>query len=840
MQKILRKAWLLLVLLSATFNSPAQTFHSLAPLTSFGTSGTGALIVGDVPFITVGAIQRGLAQNPVNGNLIFVDRVVTAQSTNVSGSIYVLNGTNGSVVGTLATNGIQGGSFADYAVGVADDGVIYVGNVIVNTAAGPFKLYRWSNEAAGAPTVAFSGALGTNNLRWGNTVEVRGSGLNTQILVSSGGSDAAIFTTTDGVNFTANVLSSDATPGSLQGGLVFGNGNTYWSKFANLPLRLLSFDLVAKTATTIRTIGAPDMPEIVSHQIADVDNANHLLATLSPNGASQDQIFLYDIGNTNDFPQLLDSFTVTAINNANSGSPIGYVSFGGGKVYVHSLNNGIFAFNLNPGPIPAPTILTQPLPTRVLEGNTATFRVVAQRGFTFQWRKGNSPIPGATNSVLTIPNVQLSDATNYSVVVGNSNSSVTSSAASLGVLKLQDAYRLTPLWSVVPNSQPYFNLTGGVAATPNQRSFAYNSLSNHLYVVSRESSTSSNFTVSVINAETGGAPLYTLKTNGINFNAFAGGIGLVGIEVADDGSIYAANLDVLTTGTGTTSWKLYRWTDGGSNTLPQMVFSGDPLNSGSSFRWGDSMDLRGGGTNTQIIIDNMELSNPYVAILRPTDASLTNFTSQFFFLDNTNGGNAFAKSVQFASGDSFWQKRQGRPLVRSSFNLTNASFIAPVIETFSNFASTLGPVTLDSSRNLLGAINFTGVAGASPDQAELYDVTDLATPVLLSRENFPTNKVANTGNFGPVIFGGNKMFALEPQNGLVAFRVEFGAVAPPLLNIVRSGGNVVLTWVATGFLLESKTNLTSPTWDNVPFQAGSPNTATNAASETAKFYRLRK
>lgn len=819
----------------------AQSIYSFTPLNGFGTTGNGEILAdGSVPFLTSSAaIQRGMAYNPATGNLIFVDRGVAGQSADVSGGIYVLNGTTGAVISTLNTNGIQGGSFAHYATGVGDDGAVYVANVVANTNAGAFKVYRWASETStDAPTVAFSGILGTNNFRWGNTIDVRGSGPDTQILVSAGGSEAAVLTTTDGVNFTATVLTTDFSA-SLQGNLMFGNGNTYWAKFSSQPLRLLSFDLALGTATTIRSYGTAEMPEIVPCETMAVDNVNHLLVTVRYRNDVADEVTLYSISNTNDVPQLLETLSPSNISNAQSGSPKGYLMFGGGNVYFHNINNGIFAFNLVSGAPPAPVIVTQPSPVKLLIGSTAKMRVIAQYGTSFQWRKGATDIPGATNSVLVLTNIQLADTGNYSVVVSNSTDSVTSSPATLTVLSLEDFYHLVPLWSAAMDSQPYLLLAGSTAGGPNQRDIAYNEEKDHLYVVARTGGTT-EFNVWVVDGETGAA-LYTLNTNGSNFSGWEGGIGLDCIDVADDGSIYAANLDVSSAGSTPAVWRVYRWADDSSNTVPTMVFAGDPLNSGASFRWGDAMDVRGAGINTQILVDNREANDPsssFVAILKPTDDTLSSFTSQFFFMENTNAGNGFAKTLQFGTDDSFWQQRRGRPLVHSSFDLMDGSFLAPVIEVFDSFPDTLAPITFDFSRNLAGAVDIVGNTGA-PDQINLYDITDLSLPVLLSHFPFPENRRSNSGNFAQVVFGADKMFALEARNGVVAFRLEMGAPAPTL-NFARSGNDIILSWDGADFLLEGATNLTSPVWENIPYTAGSPNVVTNAASENAKFYRLRK
>jgi hypothetical protein len=75
------------------------------------------------------------------------------------------------------------------------------------------------------------------------------------------------------------------------------------------------------------------------------------------------------------------------------------------------------------------------------------------------------------------------------------------------------------------------------------------------------------------------------------------------------------------------------------------------------------------------------------------------------------------------------------------------------------------------------------------------------------------------------------------------FNAGWGTFSLPQLSIVRSGTNVILTWPtnATGFALESTTNLVSTNWAAVsplPLVVNSNNAVTNALSGTGKFYRL--
>jgi glucose/arabinose dehydrogenase/regulation of enolase protein 1 (concanavalin A-like superfamily) len=95
----------------------------------------------------------------------------------------------------------------------------------------------------------------------------------------------------------------------------------------------------------------------------------------------------------------------------------------------------------------APAITDQPDNVTVFAGQSASFQVSATgtAPLSYQWRKNNVNIPGATSSTYTITNVQASDAGNYSVVVSNSAGSATSQNATLTVN--------------APNARPTANIT---------------------------------------------------------------------------------------------------------------------------------------------------------------------------------------------------------------------------------------------------------------------------------------------------------------------------------------------------------------------------------------------
>jgi uncharacterized repeat protein (TIGR03803 family) len=101
-------------------------------------------------------------------------------------------------------------------------------------------------------------------------------------------------------------------------------------------------------------------------------------------------------------------------------------------------------------------------------------------------------------------------------------------------------------------------------------------------------------------------------------------------------------------------------------------------------------------------------------------------------------------------------------------------------------------------------------------------------------------ELLQSGNFlyGTKYGGGNS------GNGTV-FSLSLGPVTPTQLTLAPSGSNVILSWPtdATGFTLQSTTNLVSPVWDAVstaPVVVNGLNTVTNPISGTQQFFRLSK
>jgi sugar lactone lactonase YvrE len=113
-------------------------------------------------------------------------------------------------------------------------------------------------------------------------------------------------------------------------------------------------------------------------------------------------------------------------------SPTGVAVDGTGNIYVADTNNDAIRLAVTPV---APAISQQPQSQTVTAGSSVQFSVTASGSptVTYQWYFGGAVISGATSSTYNFSNAQATNAGNYTVVVSNAVTSVTSNVATLTV-----------------------------------------------------------------------------------------------------------------------------------------------------------------------------------------------------------------------------------------------------------------------------------------------------------------------------------------------------------------------------------------------------------------------
>jgi hypothetical protein len=319
------------------------------------------------------------------------------------------------------------------------------------------------------------------------------------------------------------------------------------------------------------------------------------------------------------------------------------------------------------------------------------------------------------------------------------------------------SYVLSNLWSVAAGSPTHPFLQDD----DRTRGLAYNPVTGHVLVVSRTSSNA----VYVLDGATG-AILGTLPydTNVISGGTFH--VNLVG--VTDDGVIYVGNLTTDAIGTAG-PYKLYRWAN--ETAAPQLVYSGDPSFSDATAnnrRFGDSMSVRGTGTGTQILLGTL---GPNAALLTTADG--TNFTATKITTDAASGDLRWG--LAWGAGNTFWVKQASGNLKQLTLNLPGNT--ASVTLSISGIVG--GPLGVDVTRNLLAIVE-AGTTTTTGHKLRLYDISNPSAPIQVdTTRSFPASN-ANGNATGAVSIRNGKLFALETNNGILAYNLA-AVYLPPVI-----------------------------------------------------------
>jgi len=448
----------LVALAALVINASAQTV--LVPLSMFGTNNDGTVRPSDEAFLTPDTLQRGLAYNPTTGHLLIANRNPLGAE-----SIAVVDGEYGTNITSLqGFSPVLGGhdQFALNLVGVSDDGSIYVGNLTTTLVPPQFRLYRWSDENAGGSVAVFfadpsnGAATAGDDRRWGDTMAVRGSGMNTEVLLASRGTLFAILrpTAPDLSSFTATTFNLPVPNDSLGYAVAFGPGNTFYAKSASSagnPLYLISYDYGAGTAAVSNVWTTSQFPGRTGS--VGVNLASNLMATIEMTaGSANDIARLYDISAIANPPVLLDrqEFFSTNANNIFAGS----VTWGtNGNLYMLDAANGLVGYSLAAGTASLPVrIIQEPIGKVMQITSNYVFTAGADGSLplSYQWQFNSNDIVGATSDSLPLNNLAITNDGYYTFIASNSLGAVTSTAAKLtvvpryGDLVVYDPFDYTP------------------------------------------------------------------------------------------------------------------------------------------------------------------------------------------------------------------------------------------------------------------------------------------------------------------------------------------------------------------------------------------------------------
>jgi hypothetical protein len=735
-------------------------------------------------YVSATANERGVAYNPVLGYAYIVSRNGTPAK------IARVDAATGLDLGSLDTNGVSGGTFLLSQIGVADDGAIYAANLTTGSAgtssSGPFRLYRWPDDGS-APTPIYIGNpmvnSGNSSIRLGDVFDVRGSGANTEIIAAANATNVVcVFRPTDETltTFTQSVIVvTGAANTDFVKGLTFGPTNTFFGKNNGGTLRLCSYNYVAGTngsGGSLRTYS------ILSTLAAiDYDPVRGLLGGVQTvNAAAPHSVVLYDLSSGTPNIIYTNSFPAPGAANANA---VGGINILSNRMISVATVNGVQMTAIEESNEAIPPTITSPVGAlTIVQGGYASFNIAANgtKPLTYQWFKDGTELTNQTNTTIIFTNVSPSDAGSYHVQVlnyagsANSTGTVTISSAVLSTVA-------TNLWRIQPGNPTY----PWIATDSSSRGMAYNPANNTLIVCSRTSGNS----LYVLDAETG------VLLRQMSFNGSGGTFAINMVGCAEDGRIFACN---LTTDGTTVPFKVYVWPSDAAGVDPTAIYSGDPGN-GSHDRWGDNFDVQGGGVDVQDIRILAGSRNGKLAFLIRDVGLLTYDDLLPINVPDVNPG-SFGLSVALAEENSFWGKANGTTnyLVKVAYD--PATGAGTPVRFITN--SVLSVVGYNLSNQWIG-----GISLETPDNVRLYDVA--TTPATaLDTEISPTDN-ANANGTGSVKFGLDRMFVLESNNGIAAFKLA------PLLRKSRAGNILTLAWQgnhtlqASGSVSSGYTNVTT-------------------------------
>jgi hypothetical protein len=397
---------------------------------------------------------------------------------------------------------------------------------------------------------------------------------------------------------------------------------------------------------------------------------------------------------------------------------------------------------------------------------------------------------------------------------------VASDPAVLTVTPVVNSSRATVLWRLLPGSRTYLTSDGNT-----ERGIAYNAKTGHVLLASRTAGAD----IHVLDADTG-ADLWTLQApSDIVVGSTPAGFRLNTVAVADDGAVYAANLD-----TAGSTYVIYRWEDDSTNSIPTVAWTGAPVD---GRRWGDTLDARGSGTDTQLIAaSNVGTSEPdnIAAIFTTFDG--VNFTGNPITTLGVND-DAFRLGISFGASNTFWGKSTTFPLTHVEFDLSTGT--GTVLGSFTNVPNFGAGIGASGESNLVAVLTLE-----TPDSIRLYDVSDpAADPLLVDQELYTTDN-ANANGTASADFAGDRLYVLDTNNGIIGLKLNAGGTtqSPASLSAASYSGGA-FSFTLTGapnanYKIQSTADFTD--WQDVKtVAAGVDGTivVTDSPAAAHRFYR---
>ncbi len=267
-----------------------------------------------------------------------------------------------------------------------------------------------------------------------------------------------------------------------------------------------------------------------------------------------------------------------------------------------------------------PTIVAQPADQRILLGASAAFAVTAAgtAPLDYQWTFGGTNLEGATNNLLVITNVQLSDAGSYAVSVSNPFGSAGSSNALLTIggppmIVIQPTNLAVPVGGVA-----MFNvMADGTPPLTYQWSFNGTNLldatNSVLVITNTQMSDAGTYAVEVSNAFS--------SEESSNAVLVVGEPPTVVVQPADQTILLGASAAFAVSASGTAPLD-YQWTFGGTNlegaTNNLLVITNVQLSDAGSYAVSVTNPFGSAGSSNALLT----IGGPPIVVIQPTNLAV--------------------------------------------------------------------------------------------------------------------------------------------------------------------------------------------------------------------------
>lgn len=318
---------------------------------------------------------------------------------------------------------------------------------------------------------------------------------------------------------------------------------------------------------------------------------------------------------------------------------------------------------------------------------------------------------------------------------------------------------------------------GYLATGSAERGFAYNPVTGHLLLVSRQNKNGFNRNIRILDGSTG-ADLGSLLALGDAAPGIVTGgtfpINMIG--VADDGAIYAANLS----GSGTDNFRVYRFADESAVNAPTLANS-SPHPAG---RTGDTFGVFGSGANTIMAGagSTAAASQSNFRLLRTVDGVNYTGTSYGPVAGASTGSNDYRLGTTFIDADTLIGN-QGTTARITDFDATTATITASVA---------LGAAQRPMDYAVIGGIPLLAVVDSNSSLVQIFNITNPAAPVLFDSANATSGALTANGNgvgnvqWGAIVGDTATLYAMSANQGIQAF--SFAIPEPASLSLLAAAG----------------------------------------------------